>query len=107
MKAIYKVCWLSYGDMEDLFRIYSDPATNTFNPVGPYLDIRYAGNVLIIGCGTSMITHSETGAIAAKGSPGHTTEVHSHDYNTKQNLYPHHLSYFPYRVPPPILSPTQ
>ncbi|PLN44310.1 GNAT family N-acetyltransferase, partial [Klebsiella pneumoniae] len=22
--------------MDDLFRIYGDPATNTFNPAGPY-----------------------------------------------------------------------
>ncbi|HGY3899768.1 TPA: GNAT family N-acetyltransferase, partial [Klebsiella aerogenes] len=23
-------------DLDDLFRIYGDPATNTFNPAGPY-----------------------------------------------------------------------
>lgn len=33
-------------DLEDLFRIYGDPATNTFNPAGPYPDIDHAKNVL-------------------------------------------------------------
>lgn len=33
-------------DLEDLFRIYGDPATNTFNPAGPYPDISHAENVL-------------------------------------------------------------
>ncbi|MCD8672342.1 GNAT family N-acetyltransferase, partial [Klebsiella pneumoniae] len=27
------------SDIDDLFRIYGDPATNTFNPAGPYPDI--------------------------------------------------------------------
>lgn len=34
-------------DLEDLFRIYGDPATNTFNPAGPYPDIGHAKNVLM------------------------------------------------------------
>lgn len=29
-------------DAGDLFRIYGDPATNTFNPAGPYPDIAFA-----------------------------------------------------------------
>lgn len=29
-------------DLSDLFRIYGDPATNTFNPAGPYPDLDYA-----------------------------------------------------------------
>ncbi|ORM63985.1 GNAT family N-acetyltransferase [Pantoea rodasii] len=33
-------------DLIDLFRIYGDPATNTFNPAGPYPDIDHARNVL-------------------------------------------------------------
>lgn len=33
-------------DVEDLFRIYGDPATNTFNPAGPYPDREYAESVL-------------------------------------------------------------
>lgn len=33
-------------DLEDLFRIYGDPAINTFNPAGPYPDICHAKNVL-------------------------------------------------------------
>lgn len=33
---------VSPDDLEDLFRIYGDPATNTFNPAGPYPDIAYA-----------------------------------------------------------------
>ncbi|AIR87700.1 GNAT family N-acetyltransferase [Pantoea rwandensis] len=33
-------------DLIDLYRIYGDPATNTFNPAGPYPDIDYARNVL-------------------------------------------------------------
>lgn len=34
-------------DVADLYRIYGDPATNTFNPAGPYPDIDYAKTVLI------------------------------------------------------------
>lgn len=34
------------SDVEDLFRIYGDPATNMFNPAGPYPDISHARNVL-------------------------------------------------------------
>ena len=33
-------------DVVDLYRIYGDPATNTFNPAGPYPDIDYASTVL-------------------------------------------------------------
>lgn len=34
------------SDVTDLFKIYGDPATNTFNPAGPYPDIDYAKTVL-------------------------------------------------------------
>lgn len=34
------------SDVDDLFRIYGDPATNMFNPAGPYPDISHARNVL-------------------------------------------------------------
>lgn len=34
------------SDLNDLFRIYGDPATNTFNPSGPYPDIAHARAVL-------------------------------------------------------------
>ncbi|MGK3125908.1 GNAT family N-acetyltransferase [Candidatus Pantoea formicae] len=34
------------SDGNDLFRIYGDPATNTFNPAGPYPDKDYARDVL-------------------------------------------------------------
>lgn len=34
------------SDADDLFRIYGDPATNTFNPAGPYPGIDYARDVL-------------------------------------------------------------
>lgn len=34
------------SDVADLFRIYGDPATNTFNPAGPYPDIDHAKTVL-------------------------------------------------------------
>lgn len=34
------------SDVDDLFRIYGDPATNTFNPAGPYPDIAHARTVL-------------------------------------------------------------
>jgi RimJ/RimL family protein N-acetyltransferase len=33
-------------DAEDLFRIYGDPATNAFNPSGPYPNLRFAETVL-------------------------------------------------------------
>lgn len=35
------------SDGNDLYRIYGDPATNTFNPAGPYPDIDYAHDVLV------------------------------------------------------------
>ncbi|MDI6978449.1 GNAT family N-acetyltransferase [Serratia sp. Se-RSBMAAmG] len=59
-------------DLDDLFRIYGDPATNTFNPAGPYPDISYARDVL-----NKWIEHWTTFgfgnlAIAAKECPGHT-----------------------------------
>lgn len=34
------------SDVADLFKIYGDPATNTFNPAGPYPDIDHAKKVL-------------------------------------------------------------
>lgn len=34
------------SDVADLFRIYGDPATNAFNPSGPYPDIAHAITVL-------------------------------------------------------------
>lgn len=34
------------SDLTSLFKIYGDPATNTFNPAGPYPDIDYAKKVL-------------------------------------------------------------
>lgn len=34
------------SDVNDLFRIYGDPATNMFNPSGPYPNIGHARNVL-------------------------------------------------------------
>lgn len=57
------------SDLDDLFRIYGDPATNTFNPAGPYPDIQHARTVL-----TRWINHWETHsfgnwAISLQGSP--------------------------------------
>lgn len=34
------------SDADDLFKIYGDPATNLFNPAGPYPDIHHAKTVL-------------------------------------------------------------
>ena len=34
------------SDVNDLFKIYGDPATNTFNPAGPYPDIGHAQMVM-------------------------------------------------------------
>lgn len=34
------------SDADALFRIYGDPATNTFSPSGPYPDLHYAETVL-------------------------------------------------------------
>ncbi|APG19369.1 MULTISPECIES: GNAT family N-acetyltransferase [Kosakonia] len=34
------------SDVDDLFNIYGDPATNRFNPAGPYPDVHYAETVL-------------------------------------------------------------
>lgn len=33
---------LAIGDADDLYRIYGDPDTNTFNPAGPYPSLHYA-----------------------------------------------------------------
>ncbi|MEM6049464.1 GNAT family N-acetyltransferase [Erwinia sp. P7711] len=57
------------SDADDLFRIYGDPATNTFNPSGPYPDIHHARNVL-----ARWISHWETHlfgswAISLKDTP--------------------------------------
>jgi ribosomal-protein-alanine N-acetyltransferase len=35
-----------HSDVEDLYRIYGDPATNTFNPAGPYPSLTYTQAVL-------------------------------------------------------------
>lgn len=43
------------SDLDDLFRIYGDPATNTFNPAGPYPDIQHAQTVL-----ARWVNHWET-----------------------------------------------
>ncbi|MEN5015765.1 GNAT family N-acetyltransferase [Erwinia sp. Eh17-17] len=56
-------------DADDLFRIYGDPATNTFNPAGPYPDIDHARNVL-----ARWLSHWETygfggWAISLKDNP--------------------------------------
>ncbi|MEB2913787.1 GNAT family N-acetyltransferase [Klebsiella pneumoniae] len=34
------------SDLNDLFKIYGDPATNTFNPAGPYPNIDHAKMVM-------------------------------------------------------------
>ncbi|WHU90001.1 GNAT family N-acetyltransferase (plasmid) [Pantoea agglomerans] len=34
------------SDADDLFRIYGDPATNTFNPAGPHPDIQHSRAVI-------------------------------------------------------------
>ena len=34
------------SDLNDLFRIYGDPATNRFNPAGPHPDINHSRTVL-------------------------------------------------------------
>ena len=36
-------------DLDDLYRIYGDPATNTFNPAGPHADLAHSCRVLA-GC---------------------------------------------------------
>lgn len=43
-RLILKPAQLS--DLDALFKIYGDPATNTFNPSGPFPDIGYANDVL-------------------------------------------------------------
>lgn len=48
--ALYsaRLCYrpVDQDDLADLFRIYGDPATNTFNPAGPYPDLAYTEGVL-------------------------------------------------------------
>lgn len=43
------------SDADDLFKIYGDPATNTFNPAGPYPNIDHAKTVL-----NSWLDHWQT-----------------------------------------------
>ncbi|MEM6160179.1 GNAT family N-acetyltransferase [Erwinia sp. P6884] len=64
------------SDVETLFTIYGDPATNVFNPAGPYTDSHQAASVLKQwmahwterGCGNWAISlHSEPGKIIGFG----------------------------------------
>mgnify|MGYP000234493409 CR=1 FL=1 len=57
------------SDADSLFDIYGDPATNLFNPAGPYPDLVYAKKVL-----SHWLTHWDTHgfgnyAIALQSAP--------------------------------------
>lgn len=60
---------VSTSDVDDLFRIYGDPATNTFNPAGPFPDKAHAATIL-----SRWLTHWDekrfgNWAIALKETP--------------------------------------
>ena len=42
-------------DLDALYRIYGDPATNTFNPAGPHADIEHSRREL-----TGWLAHQQT-----------------------------------------------
>jgi hypothetical protein len=58
------------ADLDELFRIYSDPETNIFNPAGPYPDIGYARAVLAVGYNTGKLTALATGQYRIKMNLG-------------------------------------
>jgi RimJ/RimL family protein N-acetyltransferase len=58
------------ADLDELFRIYSDPETNIFNPAGPYPDIGYARAVLARWIQHWKIDGFGNWAISYKDEPG-------------------------------------
>ncbi|MCW0347346.1 hypothetical protein NB701_000708 [Pantoea ananatis] len=57
------------SDDKDLFRIYGDPATNTFNPAGPYPDLAHAQKVLADRLRSCQRYGYDSWAIATQGAP--------------------------------------
>ena len=51
-------------DLDALYRIYGDPATNTFNPAGPHPDIEHSRRILTGGLNIATLTASATGRSA-------------------------------------------
>lgn len=49
------------SDVDDLFRIYGDPATDTFNPAGPYPNQTHARQSWPAGLATGWKMLSGTG----------------------------------------------
>lgn len=59
------------ADTDDLFRIYGDPATNLFNPSGPYTDRHYAETVLARWLGHWQHQGFGNWAISPRNEPSH------------------------------------
>ena len=57
------------SDADALFRIFGDPATNTFNPAGPYPDTHYAQNVLADWVSHWENYHFGVWAVSLKDNP--------------------------------------
>lgn len=57
------------SDDKDLFRIYGDPATNTFNPAGPYPDLAHAQKVLADRLRSYQRYGYDSWAIATQDAP--------------------------------------
>lgn len=58
------------GDLDSLFAIYGDPATNTFNPFGPHADIEKSRSVLDTWLGHWSARGFGQWALATKQEPG-------------------------------------
>lgn len=57
------------SDDKDLFSIYGDPATNTFNPAGPYPDLAHAQKVLADRLASFQRYGYDSWAIATQEAP--------------------------------------
>ncbi|MGC6203888.1 GNAT family N-acetyltransferase [Citrobacter werkmanii] len=59
------------ADVEDLFRIYSDPRTQIYNPAGPHIDIEQSRKSLVNRITNTNIYGFNDWAIMTKKNPKH------------------------------------
>lgn len=81
------------SDADSLFDIYGDPATNLFNPAGPYPDLVYAKKVL-----SHWLTHWDTHgfgnyAIALQSAPAAIIGFGGLSFHTYAGMTIHNLGY--------------
>ena len=68
-RLIYRHAVMS--DLEDLFRIYGDPRTHTFNPAGPHLDIEQSRKSLERRISDQKIYGIDDWVVMSKERPDH------------------------------------